>query len=218
LLLFAFEAARGFNGFSYPLLYDFLSPLRGLRVPSRFDLIINLSIGVLSAFGLSALFSRMAPRWRLALALAIVCGMTAEYASAPALAAVARPSLADRWLKTQPAGVIVEFPLPPRSAIWPSNEARYMYEGTTHFFPMLNGYSGFFPRSYLELIDVMETFPDRRSIEYLRSRNVSYVLLRAALYEPAEWQRLRGAIDRQPMLRLLAGFPPPGNEAIFVIR
>jgi hypothetical protein len=34
-LLFAFDASLGFNRFTYPLLYKFVLPFRGLRVPAR---------------------------------------------------------------------------------------------------------------------------------------------------------------------------------------
>ena len=34
-LLLAFDGSLGFNGLTYPLLYDWFSPIRGLRVPAR---------------------------------------------------------------------------------------------------------------------------------------------------------------------------------------
>jgi hypothetical protein len=215
LLLFAIEAARGFDGVIYPLLYRYIPPIQGLRVPARFDLIVNLALGVLAAFGLQRLASRLPRPWRAAGAAIVIAAMTAEYASAPALAAVARPSLADRWLATRPPGVLVELPLPTVSAMWPSAESRYMYEGTVHWLPMVNGYSGFFPPSYVELLSAMESFPDERSLALLRQRNVRYILLRTAAYGERELADLRGRLEAAPGVSLLAGLPAPHDDLIY---
>jgi hypothetical protein len=216
LLLFALEASRGFEGITYPLLYRYIPPLRSLRVPARFDLIVNLALGVLAAIGLLKLREGAGRAAKLAGVAAIVV-MTIEYAASPALASVARPSLGDRWLASQPRGVVLELPLPHIEALWPSRESRYMYEGTVHWLPMLNGYSGFFPASYLELLGVMDDFPARPTIDYLRQRGVNYILIRGSLYEAQERQALREALERAEGVRLLAGFPAPGEELIFTV-
>src|SRR5262249_989613 len=157
LLLFAFEASRGFEGITYPMLYRYIPTLRSLRVPARFDLILNLALGALASFGLLALRAHPGRVATFAGAAAIAF-IALESASSPALGAVAGPSLADRWLVTQPRGVVVELPVPRLEAMWPTRESRYMYEGTVHWLPMVNGYSGFFPPSYLELLAVMSKF------------------------------------------------------------
>jgi len=216
LLLFAFEASRGFEGITYPLLYRYVPTLRSLRVPARFDLIVNLALGVLAAMGLLKLRAQPGRVARFAGAAAIAL-LTIEYASSPALASVARPSLADRWLVTQTRGVVLELPLPRIEAMWPSRESRYMYEGTVHWLPMLNGYSGFFPPSYLELLAVMDRFPDSSVIDYLRQRGVSYIFVRGSLYDAQDRRELREALERIEGVRLLAGFPAPGEELIFTL-
>jgi hypothetical protein len=191
-------------------------PMRALRVPSRFDLIVNLALGVLAAIGLHRLRERFAER-RTAIGVALIAVMAVEYASSPALVAAARPSLADRWLATQPAGVLAELPMPRLDAMWPNSESRFMYEGTVHWLPMVNGYSGFFPPSYLELLSVMESFPDARSIQYLRDRGVRYLLIRGTFFDDAEIASLRDGLGRAAGVSLVAVFPPPGRELVFTI-
>jgi hypothetical protein len=217
LLLFAVEASRGFDGFTYPLLYRYVPAMQGVRVPARFALVVNLAIGMLAAYGLADLLRHRTRRARAAIVIAAVAAMIAEYASSPALARVPRSSLADRWLATQPPGVLVEFPLPRPGAMWPNDESRFMYEGMVHWLPMVNGYSGFFPPSYLELVHVMQTFPDEGTIGYLRARGVKYVLLRQTFYEPDAWKVLVDRVEHAAGLRLLAGFPAPGNERIYAM-
>lgn len=217
LLAFAAEASRGFDGFTFPLLFRYLTPMQGVRVPSRFALIVNLALGMLAAYGLADLLQRRTRRTRALIGGAVVAVLLLEYASSPALANVPRASLADRWLATQPRRVMVELPLPRPGAMWPNDESLFMYQGMAHWLPMVNGYSGFFPASYLELVDVMQTFPDDRSIAYLRTRGVTYVLLRNNFYSAARWKELRGQLDRSDALTLTAGFPPPGSELLYSI-
>ncbi len=66
-----------------------------------------------------------------------------------------------------------------------------MFEGMVHWRPMVNGYSGVLPNSYLELVSVMQSFPDARSLNYLRGRHVDYVFIRggSALARPWSWRR-----------------------------
>lgn len=218
VLVFAAEASRGFDGITYPLLYAYMTPMQGLRVPARFALMVNLALGMLAAFGLAGILRRVRGRTSTAIACAVVAALALEYASAPVLASVPRPSLVDRWLAAQPRGVIVELPLPRPGAMWPNDESLFMYHGMVHWLPMLNGYSGFFPGSYLELVDVMQTFPDDRSVGYLRSRGVTYIVVRENFYDADGWKALRERLDGAAALTLVAGLPPPGNERVYSLR
>lgn len=215
LLVVALEAARGLDGVIYPVLYDHVGPLRGLRVPARFDLYVNLSLAVLAAYGLAALLARFTGRARQTIAAAAVALLTLEYATAPALANVPPASLADRWLTTQAPGVVVQLPMPREDAFWPNDESRQMYLAMPHWLPMLNGYSGYFPPSYLETLRAMASFPDERSIAHLRSRGVTYVVVRGQFYTGRDWDALREKLAATPALVFAAGFPPPGNDLIF---
>ena len=93
-------------------------------------------------------------------------------------------------------------------------EGRHIYDSLFHWQPLLNGISGFFPPSYLELLEQMRTFPDAQSAAYLKSRNVHYVVARKRLFEPSAYLRLRDALSRQSVLRLVAGFPETTGESL----
>jgi hypothetical protein len=79
----------------------------------------------------------------------------------------------------------------------------------------LNGSSGFFPRSYSELISAMRTFPDDRSLAYLRARGVDYLVLHGRWYDPSVFEdfcwRLQARSDVEPVV------PFTGNRAATVV-
>jgi hypothetical protein len=85
-----------------------------------------------------------------------------------------------RWLQTEtPTDALVAFAPFPRG----SNADDYlptawwMYLQIYHQRRMVNGYSGFFPESFLELKETMAGFPSQESLSELRARDVSYVVV-----------------------------------------
>jgi hypothetical protein len=205
-LLFTVEVSRGLNGAIYPLLFQYLTPFRALRSPARIDILVNLSIAILSAYGVSRLIGRIRrPAWRPATGLAIVAVMLTEYASSPVIARAPAPSKVDSWLAKQAPAVIVQLPLESSSS--GSRDWLYMYEGLSHRQRMLNGYSGYVPASYYSMIESMGSFPDDRSIAYLRDHRVDYVVIRGGLYSQEEWTALLVKLQGRSELSLVSMFP-----------
>ncbi len=90
------------------------------------------------------------------------------------------------WLKqnTPEDAVIAHLPFPKgplpkdyESEVWG------MYWGLFHHRRMVNGYSGFFPASYLALKSQMQSFPDAASFAALRSHGVTYCVCRQSFLE-----------------------------------
>lgn len=208
-MAFAFDLSRGINGMLYPLLFQYLTPFRALRSPARIDVLVNLSLAVLGAYGVAWLLPKIRrPGWRHVAAVAIVAALMIEYASLPNLAPVPAPSQVDSWLARQPSAVIVQLPLASSRNAWQSRDWLYMYEGIPHFQRMLNGYSGFAPPSYYEMTQVMASFPDDGSMAYLRARHVDYVVVRGGMFRPEEWPVLRAQMRARGDLSLIAMFSP----------
>jgi hypothetical protein len=212
---------QGANGFVYSWLFEHVSPFRGLRSPARFDILVNLSLAILSAYGVAFLLHRIEHvGWRRLAGAAITALLIVEYASAPAVLAAPTPSKVDLWLAQQPPVVIVELPLISAKGMWGSLDWLYMYQGIAHFQRMLNGYSGYAPTSFYEMRQIMTSFPDDRSMAFLRHRNVDYVVVRAGVYEPQEAASLLEQIQSRSDLSLevmwTAG--PQGAEAIYAVR
>lgn len=217
-LLFAVELSRGLNGVTYPLLFRYLPPFQALRSPARIDILVNLSIAVLGAFGVSWLMRRIRrTTWRQATGSAIVALMLVEYASSPVIARVPRPSRVDSWLATQAPAVIVQLPL--ESSSGGSRDWLYMYEGLSHRQKMLNGYSGYVPASYYAMIDSMRAFPDDHSMAYLRDQGVDFVVIRGGLYSQDEWAALLVKLQGRNELSLVSMFPDGSRtQMIYAIR
>jgi hypothetical protein len=178
-LLVALLLAVGLNGPIYGLLYEHVLPFRGLRVPARATILVLLGTSVLAAFGLARV--RAAVRHQAVAALvvtALVAGASAEYLSRPAVRPVdARISPWFEWLRHQPDVVIFEWPVTVPWRLWDMIDVEYMYRSTRHWRPLVNGYSGNYPDSYIQLLLRMRTFPDTGSLEYLQRQGVTVLIV-----------------------------------------
>jgi hypothetical protein len=65
----------------------------------------------------------------------------------------------------------------------------------------------------------MASFPDDRSLAFLRSRHVTYLVVRAGLFEPEERAALLQQLNQRRDLSLEAMWPdgPQGAEAMYVL-
>jgi hypothetical protein len=84
---------------------------------------------------------------------------------------------------------------------------------------VVNGYSGFFPQSFLEMTEAMRTFPDDRSIAYLKGRGVDLIVVHSALLGEDRFGALTGALLARPDVEATAQFVEPrGVDAVFRLR
>ncbi len=154
---------HGVGAGPYTLVMALLPGFDAVRVPARFAMLVALFLAVLSGLGLAAL----ARRWpRVGTTVALVAGLAflAEGAAVPitvnqrGYAQGLRPPEPGpmrygsdtppvyRHLAALPHGpVVVEFPF--GALVY---EVRYLFYSTTHWKPLVNGFSGFFPPSYDE--------------------------------------------------------------------
>jgi len=217
MLAFAVDISFAHRGLLLGWLYDHVFAFRGLRVPPRIAQLMLMAAGALAGFGLARLADIVRvsrPRWTNALVVVAV-GLTAlEYASKPMhlVPVSTTPSAVAAWLASQPPGVVAEFPAPgPISEGIP--EVYYQYESTFHWKPLLNGYSGMYPTTYVQWIQAMRGFPDDASIATLAERHVSYVTLRERYFPAGEYQRVVRALAGRTDLVAFGPFPDDGGEA-----
>lgn len=96
-----------------------------------------------------------------------------------------------RWLASQPPKPLAMTPFPA------SGQSR-AYEPTTvamlqafgHGHPLVNGYSGFFPSSYLASRYAMQKFPDDESVGLLIKSGAVYLVIERDWLTPARSARL----------------------------
>ena len=197
----AFELSLGTNGIAYNWFRELALPYRGLRVPARMAILVGLSLSILVGYGVARLCRAFRSRAGVAVTLTVVSALiVSEYKSTLVLANVWKgPAPVYQALADKPDAILLEMPLiAPDVALEPI----YMYFSTFHWHRLVNGYSGFSPPSYRDLLGNMEFFPDDTSIAELRRRGVDYVIVHGFFYKPAELADLTARIDARPELVL----------------
>ena len=210
-MLLAFDASLGLNGLTYPWLHAFVLPYKGLRVPARMAILVGLSLAVLVGYGVARLTARRGAWTTGAISLAIGLLVFVEYLAPPALGVVrtSLPPLYDQ-LRSDPSSVLLELPLKTPDIYL---EPVYMYFSIFHWHRLVNGYSGFSPPSYSQLIRLMATFPDKPSIEELRRRDVRFVMVHGALFEePDAYAHTIARLEQNRDFALVKADPWEGNE------
>ncbi len=110
------------------------------------------------------------------------------------------------WLKDAEAGPVVMIPFPATGSVNDYEDTTTsMLAGLEHGHPLLNGYTGLFPKDYIKLRSDMLYFPDAFDMELLANSRVRYLVMRHDFekFESAErfldlygWNRSFEGIDR----------------------
>jgi hypothetical protein len=140
--------------FMYRGPYALLMMLPGydaVRVPARFAMLAAMCVSVVAAMAFARLTARAGRTLRLALAAVVVAGVAVDSAIG------AMP------LKPLPRRLVTFESLPPGTAVMElplgelAGDLEAMFRGMYHGRPVVNGYSGFFPRSYEVLRRALES-------------------------------------------------------------
>jgi hypothetical protein len=130
-----------------------------------------------------------------------------------------QPAEVYRWLATQPPSVVAEVPFARSDALNSISDGLYMFNSTWHWHPIVNGYSGFFPPTFYELAEATRTFPDERSIAYLKSRGVDLIVIHAGLMDREKFGDLTATLLARPDIEAMAQFEEHlGPDVVFRLR
>ena len=193
-LVMSFDMSLGLSGHIYRLLYEHVPFYQGLRALARLGIFVVFFLAALAAYGYVALAELLPSKARLALAVGLGALLLLEYRVRP-LELVPYPNSPPplyAWLSTQPRGVVAELPM--RASGLPGSDPAYSYLSTFHWMPIVNGYSGFYPASYLGRLDDLAAFPDEESINRLRRDGVRYVVVHLIEIEPARREAVLDAL------------------------
>ena len=150
---FGFHGGRG----SYRLLYDYAPGWQGLRTPGRLVTFTSLAVAPLAAFGGDRLVDAARRAHRYAPPVVAVCLfgliLLEGFGTIGRVTPPGPPSLA-----ATPSPVVF---LPADSDLV---NARAMFWSIGSFRPIANGWSGFHPTRYVDLIDKIRTCPDATSV------------------------------------------------------
>ncbi len=172
----------------YALLYDSVPILKGIRAVARFALLPLLAVGVLGGFGLAMVRARLERRGRGRLAgamgVAALVAVNAENTRAP-MAFVRFDGIPPIYatLTNQPGAVVAELPFPEPARV--AANAPAVHASMAHWRPLLNGYSGHLPASYVAHYEAFRAFPDATAVDAMRRAGVTHIVVDVAMVPDA---------------------------------
>jgi hypothetical protein len=186
----------------YATLYAILWPLRGIRNAARFGYLAIVGIAILAAFGVAEWRRRSTRAASTLGAVLLLAAATADALAAP-LEFVDREHVSPihRALRNSDA-VVIEFPFYPPDRMF--RQAPYLLHSMQHWRPMVNGYSGFVPASYVEHSRELSGFPDDVSLALLRRLGVTHVFVHGDALRAWAGNVTADRVRHTPALRLLA--------------
>jgi hypothetical protein len=216
-----FVISLGLNSPLYEPLRALVFPYRGLRAPSRASILVFLALAALAAYGWTRLM-----RGRSKMVVTIATGLMAgallvEFNTRldKWLTVPDEPAEVYRWLASQPRSVVAEVPLARADSLHAINDGLYMFNSTWHWQPMVNGYSGFFPATFIELAELTSSFPNDSSIAYLKTRGVDLLIIHGSLMTPEEFGEMTAALLARPDIEAMAQFEERlGPDVVFRLR
>ncbi|MBM3770923.1 MAG: hypothetical protein FJW27_06480 [Acidimicrobiia bacterium] len=162
----------------YETLHGMLPLFQAVRTTSRFGYLGIVGLAGLAGFGLM-MVRRQAmarPVLHAGLGVVAVAAVSLEPLAAPLeLQPFHGVSPLYRTLEAEPGAVVIELPFPRPESVYLN--AAYMLNSTAHWRPLVNGYSGFTPPSYVERYLELRDFPSDTSIEALRRLGVTHMVV-----------------------------------------
>ena len=176
----------------YGWVYRIFPPMHGLRAAARFGNLFLLAMSVLAAIGVAQVRRRTHAATAAAVGIAAVVLANGEALRAPfeyrSFTGIPRlyALVAD-----QPHVVLAEVPFYPRQAVF--ENAEYVLNSTAHWQPLMNGYSGYTPASYVTFADAFWYFPEEWAIQAMKDAGVTHVVVHVAAFHK----------DHQPVLKAI---------------
>lgn len=183
----------------YTWLYDVVPLLQATRVTSRWGGLALSALAALAGLGLAAWRGRLHPRARTIVGAVALALVTLEawrapiaYTPTPAVPAVYA------WIARLDHAVLLELPLFPANQF--NLNAPYLLAQTTHFQPIVAGYSGVVTPAYTERLAALAPFPDDRSRAVLNDLGITHVVIDVGRLTPAVGAEALASLDRVPWL------------------
>ena len=208
--LHAFGRSSRF-GLPYSWFYYLFPGFKALRVPTRFAVYTSLSLAVFSGFAVAGICKWVASRkgvfLSVLLSIAIVLILLADLMTTP-IPVYKVPGKdgfpkAYSWLQENGgSGPIVELPVD-ADAPGARREIDRIYYSTAHWMKMVNGYSGFTPRSWYYTAELSKEFPSLRSIGQFKEWGVKNVILHGDEIDSRELRDMIGRSKEYQGLKLL---------------
>jgi len=181
LAVLAFWASFGPAAWLYSLFFYTMPGFTLLRAPVRFALIVAFALSVLTAQAMAALLPRV--RWPAWVGALVVALAVADHLVPLNFPPPVTPSPAYRVLSELPRAPVIEMPFFERSLFY-SRHTIYMLMSTTHWMPLVNGYSDYFPPEFGETAVALAPFPYPGAFEVAQRLGVRYAMFHLNVYDP----------------------------------
>ena len=167
----------------YAVLYRIVPLFTFLRAPSRFGLLLAFVLAIFTSLALKRLLPLAGRRASLA-AGALAAVAIAELNVVPFPWERALPvSTNYTVLAAMPRGAVAEFPFYGERIAYPLH-AQYMVLSTTHWMPLVNGYSDYIPPDFPDTAFVLDSFPSNDTFAVLQKHRVRYIGVHWDMYGP----------------------------------
>jgi hypothetical protein len=194
IAVIAFWSSFGPDAGLYWILYKTIPIFSFMRAPGRMGIMVVLALIVLAGPLLASMLARMR--------LPLLAGATVALIAAAELAAAPLRQLRDaepvspvyRTLATLSYAPVIELPYWYERSDFPRH-AYYMLSSTTHWFPLINGYSDHIPQDFRDTVIPLSSFPSRASFHLLGRVDTRYVVFHLNMYDARLRQRLMERLD-----------------------
>ena len=165
-----------------------------LRAPARIGIVFVLCLSVFAAIALRKLVDGRARPAAWTAAILVLAATELLQAPLTGFRQVEPFPAAYRTLAIQPRGAVAEFPYFYERNDFPRH-AIYMLNSTTHWMPLVNGYSDHIPQEFRNQVRALSSFPTRESFQMLARAGARYAVFHLDMYDRRSRQRLLERID-----------------------
>ena len=178
----------------YRVLYAAIPLFAWLHAPARFGVVVAFALSVLAGVAIAHLLERTS---RVGLAAAVLAiAAVAELAFPLRFRQVPQIAPAYQVLRGLSPAPVIEFPY-----FWRRDDlhghAIYMLNSTTHWMPLINGYSDYFPPDFRDSVATLKDFPSAEAFKILQSSRPRYAVFHMMVF---------GEQDRHDTATRLAAF------------
>ena len=200
----------------YRWLYDWFTPLQGLRAAVRFSYLYLLAVSLAAGFGLAWIAGRATSRRASqAIGIAALVLVTVEAALFPIKTTPfdGVPRIYQLVARAPDPVMLVEVPFYPPQAVHENGE--YQLNATAHWRPLMNGTSGFTPASYRRRADSFWFFPRDWAIDAIKKEGATHVMVHLPRFGN-EAEEVMRVLDARSDLHLLSS--DAGGRRLYEIR
>src|SRR6185369_5341387 len=173
----------------YAVFYYLLPGFQGFRNAARWEMLFILAMAIAISWVLHTLLKEYSAQWRVVWYVILIFGCIVEF-NAP-MQFIQVPQRKDfppvsSWLTTTSQNTaIIELPIYNwYMSPYTQNELFREYYSIVNFRKMVNGYSGFSPPPWQDLIvTLLKDFPSKETVTKLKAMKVTYIIIHKKEYD-----------------------------------